>query len=121
MAQDTLEKSLPSILWDGWTAIDRGKVFEGQWLQLRKPLSFLGDELFRPSMIFSPMIVESGKQLLISDLDVSGLAAVEHWEAVELFAHFPEVRKTFNIRNAVRMKAHFSLYLTTRFVADQAD
>ena len=107
VAQHTLENDLPSILWGGWTAIDRGKVLEGQWLQLRKPVSFLGDELFRPSMIFSPMIVESGKQLLISDLDLSSLAAVEHREAVELFAHFPGVRETFNNRTAVRMQATF--------------
>ena len=107
VAQHTLENDLPSIFWGGWTGIDRGKVLEGQWLQLRKPVSFLGSVIFRPSIIFSPMIVDSGKQLLISDLDLSRLAAVKNREAVELFAHFPEVRETFNIRTAVRMQATF--------------
>lgn len=111
VAQHTLQHDLPSIFWGGRTQIDRGKVLEGQWLHLHKPVAFLGQEAFRPSMIFSPMIVETGQQLLISDLNLSGLEPVRRGEAVELFSHFPGTRDTLAIRTAVRMQATFP-YIT---------
>ncbi len=107
VAQQTLEHDLPSIINGGWAEIDRGKVLEGQWLYLNRIFSDLSAQPHRPSMIFSPMIVETGQQLLISDLNLSHLDAVKKQEAVELFGHFPNARKTFKIRTAVRMQATF--------------
>jgi hypothetical protein len=107
VAQHTLQHDLPSIFWGGRTEVDRGKVLEGQWLHLNKPIAFLGEEAFRPAMVFSPMIVESGQQLLISDMNLSGIEPVVNGEAVELLSHFRGVRDTLAIRTAVRMQATF--------------
>lgn len=52
---------------------DRGVVLERDWMALRFPLrklTKLEEEGKVPSLIFSPMIVEDGRRLLISNLDL---------------------------------------------------
>jgi hypothetical protein len=60
-------------LWPGQLEEDRGVVLERDWVDLRFPLARLADLERKgqvPSLIFSPMIVEDGRQLLISNLDL---------------------------------------------------
>jgi hypothetical protein len=55
---------------------DRGRVLEGDWLALRYPASDLRERERQgeiPSLIFSPMTVEDGRRLLISNLDLTTL------------------------------------------------
>lgn len=67
---------------------DRGKVLEATWKRLapngerssspfdRRIQSYAADELLgrRPSMVYTPMMVEDGRRLLISNLDLSFVA-----------------------------------------------
>ncbi|MEO0387894.1 MAG: hypothetical protein AAF281_10240 [Pseudomonadota bacterium] len=63
---------------------------------------------WRPSLIFSPMLVETGQPLLISNLDMAEtIDAAENDETVAFFEWFPAARKTFKIKTAVRMNASF--------------
>ena len=60
-------------LWPGYQGDDRGIVLERDWVDLRFPLRELaGDEQEGkiPSLIFSPMMVEDGRRLLISNLNL---------------------------------------------------
>jgi hypothetical protein len=55
---------------------DRGRVLEDDWQALRYPISSLRDLEAcgaLPSLIFSPMTVEDGRRLLISNLDLKTL------------------------------------------------
>lgn len=64
----------------------------------------------RPSMIYSPVMVESGAPLLISNLDLRGArgeASDENEEAIEFFDLFPHSRKSFTLASAARMSATF--------------
>jgi hypothetical protein len=90
--------------------VDRGKILERQWSTIN--VSFR--ELFDgeraglvPSLILSPMIVETGQPLLISNLDLSTLGGNKTEEAIEFFTLFPESRRSFKISTAVRMNATF--------------
>jgi hypothetical protein len=57
-------------------------------------------------MIFSPMIIEGGIPLLISNSELSFIP-----DAMEFFAKFPEARNSLQLSTAVRMNAAFP-YLT---------
>ncbi len=74
------ERIIKSDLWNGLFPFlqgrDRGDVLEEQWTTLQIPFSELREgerEGWRPSMILSPMVVETGRRLLFSNLDVFGL------------------------------------------------
>ncbi|WP_165251136.1 patatin-like phospholipase family protein [Paludisphaera soli] len=60
----------------GWAADDRGLVLEREWRQIHSlTFSQLRDAESQgkvPSLIFSPMIVDDGRRLLISNLDLKG-------------------------------------------------
>lgn len=79
----------------------------------------------RPSMIFSPMLVEDSRRLLISNLDLSNLASargpierpigaggvrldgIYSRSGLEFFKLFPDAHGTFEIGTAARMSATF--------------
>jgi hypothetical protein len=80
-----------------------------------------------PSLVFSPMMVEDGRRLLISNLDLRYVAAntgnrlgTENSgqrsavpysiEALELFRMFPEAKEHFKLSTAVRMSATFPYF-----------
>jgi predicted acylesterase/phospholipase RssA len=113
---------------------DRGAALEGAWSELLGgwlDLSFAdlwaGElEGWRPSLAFSPMLVEDGRQLVISNLSlrramvnlgqVPGMAAdqvlsregVEFFKLFESSGHDPRaVRQSFRIATAARMSASF--------------
>ena len=110
---------------------DRGIALEDQWTTLQKSFAELkdGEEAgWRPSLIVSPMVVESGRRLLISNLDLSRLAATQPLDlprdnngnaaqteippiysrsAIEFFKIFPGARDCFKLSTAVRMSATF--------------
>lgn len=118
---------------------DRGWEIEEAWRDAyRGVLDQTFDDLlpgeragWRPSLIFSPMLVEDGRQLFISNL---GLRSVTHnmarvlgsaepplvpdedrkllsREGVEFFELFPGARPTFQVGTAARMSASFPYIL----------
>lgn len=92
--------------WDLWR--DRGAILEEQWRALRTTFSDLARgerDGSRPAIILSPMMVETGQALLVSNLDLHELVAENH--AVEFFSLFPDARSTFRLQTAVRMNASF--------------
>ena len=122
---------LPGIFSRRTQLHDRGIALEQQWVTLKKTFPDLieGERAgWRPSLILSPMVVESGRRLLISNLDLSRLAQTQPLDpilaegqsgpnadpsriysrsAVEFFRIFPEARREFLLQTAVRMSATF--------------
>jgi hypothetical protein len=96
---------------------DRGTVLDEQWKLLRRPVSALADSEARgdlPSLVISPMVVETGRRMLISNLELSHISItrpelgdMSPVSAVEFFKYFPESRATFSLQTAVRMSATF--------------
>jgi hypothetical protein len=119
---------------------DRGQALETAWSVnlkgvLDQPLERLaaGEAAgWRPSLVFAPMLVEDGRRLLISNLDLRGVAsndgtilqetqdrqaepAAPHfqnrfsYESYEFFRLFPQpdVRKKLRLATAARMSASF--------------
>ncbi|MEL7259023.1 MAG: hypothetical protein AAFN80_14430 [Pseudomonadota bacterium] len=110
VAQHLFQSDLRSIFKSGHAPIDRGKVLEAHWDTLRVPFdTFSQGEIdgWRPSIILTPMIVETGQPLIISNLDLGFLPKVAKSEAIEMFSLFPCARKTFHLSTAVRMSATF--------------
>ncbi|AWM40703.1 hypothetical protein GobsT_07650 [Gemmata obscuriglobus] len=67
-----------------------------------------------PSLIFSLMLVEDARRLLISNLDLAPLCQTDgpdgkiaSFGAVEFYNLFPETRATFSVATAARMNASF--------------
>jgi hypothetical protein len=124
---------LPRTLRPSCQSYDRGIALERQWETLGRTFKDLAEGEaagWRPSLIVSPMVVESGRRLLISNLDLSRLAEARAQEphrptdgegplaeaarlysrsAVEFFRIFPEAWPTFSLQTAVRMSATFPL------------
>lgn len=122
---------LPGVLWPFPQPRDRGVELERQWATLAKTFPQLSEGEragWRPSLVISPMVVESGRRLLISNLDLSRLAETRPLEpvvvkdssgpeaeaariysrsAIEFFRIFPEARPEFSLQTAVRMSATF--------------
>jgi hypothetical protein len=93
--------------WNLWH--DRGLVLEEQWRTLGVTFAALAPgirEGWRPAILLSPMMVETGQPLLISSLDL-GTLVPDGPEAEELFARFPAAFDTLLLRTAVRMNASF--------------
>ena len=112
VVQHMLQVDLPSILWPTAVGLDRGKVLERQWRRLNRPFSTLRQgeaEGWRPSIIFSPAIVETGQPLVISNLDLSFLPRFDRREALSFFNLFPCAHGTFKLATAARMNATFPL------------
>jgi hypothetical protein len=119
---------LPSIYWPGEPSTDRGRVLEDTW----KALGDLTFQLLRPferdgsvpSLALTPMIVDDGRRLIISNLDMAALtvtrastltgregpaapAELLSRSTVEFFRLFPTAAQTLPVRTAVRMNASF--------------
>jgi len=121
---------------------DRGQALEHAWSRnlrgvLDQPFARLRDGEaagWRPSLVFAPMIVEDGRRLLISNLDLRGIASNDgsilqesrdaqydpslplrqhlnrfSYESYEFFRLFPDpsVRQRLRVATAARMSASF--------------
>jgi predicted acylesterase/phospholipase RssA len=111
---------------------DRGWAIERAW---RAAFGGLLDRTFddlrlgeqagwRPSLIFSPMLIEDGRQLFVSNLSLRAVTqnrarvigsdddlTLISREGVEFFELFPEARRAFQVGTAVRMSASFPYLL----------
>jgi predicted acylesterase/phospholipase RssA len=129
---------LPSMFSPWPSRHDRGKVLEAAWKEnLNGALDASFADLWegekqgwRPALVFAPMLVEDGRRLLISNLDLRyplrndgnlltgwapgtpPLYPVETYsiEAFELFRLFPDRRDKFPLSTAVRMSASFPVF-----------
>lgn len=137
VVQRLIGGDLPRALWPRAQTKDRGRTLEDQWKKLDQ-VTFKnlreGEKAgWRPSLILSPMIVETGRRLLFSNLDLYGLTDIQarnrkrvsiekedldslpakgghrrlSRSAVEFFRAFPEVYRSFQVKVAVRMNASF--------------
>lgn len=121
---------------------DRGQALERAWsVNLRGVLDQPFERLhageaagWRPSLVFAPMVVEDGRRLLISNLDLRGIASNDgsilqesrdpqydpalrmrphlnrfSYESYEFFRLFPDpsVRQRLRVATAARMSASF--------------
>src|SRR5262249_23070434 len=131
VVQQLIFGDLPGVILPVSRGHDRGIELERQWTTLNTTFLQLSDgekEGWRPSLIVSPMVVESGRRLLISNLDLSRLAETKPLDpilvkdqsspeaevariysrsAIEFFRMFPDARATFSLSTAVRMSATF--------------
>ncbi|HEX4142204.1 MAG TPA: patatin-like phospholipase family protein [Pirellulales bacterium] len=123
-----LFRDLPSLVWPKSLKHDRGTLLEdvfflnmgSVWKDSFSNLSQGERAGWRPSLVFSPMLVEDGRRLLISNLDLEPLIQsrgnyvthnqVYSQSAFELFRLFPEVWQTFSIATAARMSASFPYF-----------
>jgi hypothetical protein len=125
-----VRRDLPRTLLPFAQTLDRGIELEQQWRSLSPTFSGLraGEkEGGQPSLVISPMVIESGRRLLISNLDLQSMVAtrarvlaeierrtglqvpdrVYARSAAEFFRLFPESYETFRLQTAVRMSATF--------------
>jgi hypothetical protein len=104
-------RDLPSIFSPAVQSEDRGRVLERRWHEntggaLTKSFFDLrGGELagWRPSLIVSPLVVEDGAQVAISNLDLEHLGGIN----MHFFSTFPLARATLPLSTALRMNAAF--------------
>ena len=72
--QQMVQHDIPMIFWPiTYQEVDRGVVLENQWKTLKVPFRQLYEDEKqgrRPSLIVSPMVIESGERMLISNLDL---------------------------------------------------
>lgn len=111
VAKHIIASDLPNLLNPFGELVDRGKVLQEQWLTL--DTNSFGDmvqgqiEGWRPSIIFSPMLVETGQPILISNLDLRSMPQFRGNEAEVFFDLFPCSQRKFSLATAVRMNATF--------------
>jgi hypothetical protein len=99
---------------------DRGIVLDEQWTSLCGENATFdalrqGEiEGWRPSLVLSPMVVETGRRLLISNLNLgyltetrSDAGSLYSRSAVEFFKVFTGAYRTFRLATGVRMSATF--------------
>lgn len=95
---------------------DRGRALESAWLRntgggLSRTFEELrADELAwrRPSLLFSPMMVEDGRRLLISNLSLDGMSATTNSrDGVDFFGLYPGARAKMSLATAARLSAGF--------------
>jgi hypothetical protein len=109
---------------DAWTGMKYGNSLNVSFHDLKKH----EQEGNCPSLIFSPMVVDDGRRLLISNLDLSYVASndgnllrdtkqvgetgSENYsrEALEFFRLFPTTQKQFRLATAVRLSASFAYF-----------
>ena len=119
VAQQTLQRDvIRSVLWplpfksllawEDWD--DRGLVLEQQWATLDKTFGDLRDGWINgevPSLILSPMIVDTGQPLMISNANIANTLDRSEDAAVSLFKMFPEMLHQMKVQTAVRLNASF--------------
>jgi hypothetical protein len=129
VAQYWVLRDVPGTLWPFPCLKDRGWALEEAWREslegaLDCSVRSLGNgewEGWRPSLVFSPMLVEDGRRLLISNLDLDALTRAQgtlytktdgvhrgmySLSAVEFYRLFPDANE-FKLSTAVRMNASF--------------
>ena len=104
-----------NALWPFPTGRDRGTVLESQWSLLNITFSDLRaseKEGRTPSLIFSPVLVETGEPFFISNISLEAeRGAVDGGSTLQFFTLFPEAHGFFKLQTAVRMNATFP-YIT---------
>jgi hypothetical protein len=134
---------IPCLLSPWPMRYDRGRALEQAWSDCLKPppstglksgaldISFEslreGEKAgWRPSLAISPMMIEDGRRLIVSNLDMryaisnDGTVLTQNGpgggfqnhsiEAMELFRLFPDARKRFTVATAARMSASFPYF-----------
>jgi hypothetical protein len=96
---------------------DRGRVLDAQWLSLQKPYAehLAAERAGRmPSLVLSPMLVETGAVAIFSNLDLTaircrGADASDglNVSSVEIFHVFPQAHTEMPMATAVRLNATF--------------
>lgn len=143
LVQKWVHKDMPLYFLPARTTNDRGQALEAAWDQRLKqnPVDKTGDGALAipvknlredetagriPSLVFSPMMIEDGRQLLISNLDLAYMADTRVWSlgggrvapsetapmsvtAMEFFRLFPNADQ-FRLGTAVRMNASFPYF-----------
>jgi hypothetical protein len=124
ISADSLTALMGAIVFPG--VIDRGAALEAEWEAntdgalslLFRDLKAKEEDGWLPSLIFSPMMVEDGRRLLISNLDLStleesrGMDLAEGKEtrlslsALQFHRLFPDA-ESFKVCTAARMSATF--------------
>ena len=113
VAQQLVQRDLPGLFSRKTRRVDRGVVLEDQWATLDQPFDALAPgeaEGWRPSLVFSPMLAETGQPLLISNLDMAGVRpdpTADGSETVEFRDWFPDAMGAFRVKTAVRLNAAF--------------
>ncbi|HEV3310495.1 MAG TPA: patatin-like phospholipase family protein, partial [Chloroflexota bacterium] len=122
----------PTRMPSNWSAWDRGRSLEKALADNTRPkgkkatsplesphaaLAPFEQSALIPSIIYSPMLVEDARRLLISNLDLSALCEIDvpygsgvrrlSRPAIEFYKIFPEARATFQVCTAARLAASF--------------
>ncbi len=119
VAQQTLQRDvMRSVLWpilpkswlDWKNWDDRGLVLEQQWATLDKTFGELRDGWLDgkvPGLILSPMIVDTGQPLMISNVTIFKTLNRSEKAAVSLFKMFPDMWNRMKVQTGVRLNASF--------------
>ncbi|MEM6906595.1 MAG: hypothetical protein AAF568_11930, partial [Pseudomonadota bacterium] len=110
VCQQLIQGDIPGLFKAGYREMDRGKVLEEQWRTINVSFGKMRAQEAagkRPSILFSPMLAETGQPLLISNLDLNEIRPDDSDEAVEFFDWFKHSRDSFKLNTAVRLNASF--------------
>lgn len=111
VARQLLQRDLTHLLSFKPQREDRGVMLDRQWCCLNA-ISF-ADQLPReargesPALIFSPMIIDTGEPLFITNLHMDLDSSSVQDMSLNFFEMFPEARPHFKISTATRMNASF--------------
>jgi hypothetical protein len=116
--QQLVQRDIPMIFCPtGYQRVDRGVKLEDQWGTIARPFhATYADEREgrRPSLIVSPMVVETGERMLISNLDLDDIGTPVSTtgepyvaSARQFYRMFPSTQSTFKLNTAVRLSASF--------------
>ena len=129
IVRQLVQRDLSHILLPFRQRNDRGRVLEKQWKSIDLTFRDLrrGERQgWRPSIILSPMLVETGQPMWISNLSLDKIRTQKSYRraliqstnkpekgdlkqsAVEFFRLFPGSQRTFRLNTAVRMSASFA-------------
>jgi hypothetical protein len=118
-------RDLPHVLSPCSHAEERGRTLDAQWATLSRPFGKLSAQEKageRPSLILSPVLIESGAPMFVSNLDLGAMRRPlpgaqpsaapggqrsEDRRSLELFAVFPEAHDALTVATAVRLSATF--------------
>ncbi|MEM8792606.1 MAG: hypothetical protein AAGE80_13385 [Pseudomonadota bacterium] len=110
VAQQLVQRDIPRLFMTGVQREDRGTVLEDQWWTLYKTFGdiYVDEKAGRkPSIVFSPMLVETGQPLLIGNLSMDAFPVNDRQERAVFFDWFKDSRHTFALKTAVRLNAAF--------------
>ncbi|MFN3274019.1 MAG: hypothetical protein ACK41U_05055 [Paracoccus sp. (in: a-proteobacteria)] len=113
-------RDLGHLIWPGRPRDDRGRVLDRQWTTLERSFASVRHSEMQgiaPSVILSPMLVETGAVALFSNLDLMALRrralppdaadGDENKASVEVFRTFGGSQDRVSIATAVRLNATF--------------